>query len=87
MTQPLGFQPGMTGRTAPRGFALWSLGFRPFYLLASIFGATSVLLWAAQVSGLLPHAYLQGPLWHGHEMLFGYTLAVANIGGVNLIHV
>ena len=76
MTHPLGFQPGMAGQTAPRGFALWSLGFRPFYLLASIFGATSVLLWAAQVSGLLPHAYLQGPLWHGHEMLFGYTLAV-----------
>ena len=44
--------------------ALWQLGFRPFYLLASIFGATSVLLWAAQVSGLLPQAYLQGPLWH-----------------------
>jgi len=36
----------------------------------------SVLLWAAQYSGWLPSAYLQGPLWHGHEMLFGYTLAV-----------
>ena len=58
------------------GFALWQLGFRPFYLLASIFSASSVLLWAAQYSGWLPTAYLQGPLWHGHEMLFGYTLAV-----------
>ncbi|MGO9593697.1 MAG: NnrS family protein [Steroidobacteraceae bacterium] len=26
-------------------FALWNLGFRPFYLLASIFAALSVLLW------------------------------------------
>jgi len=61
---------------AAAGFALWSLGFRPFYLLASVFSAISVLLWAAQYSGWLPSAYLQGPLWHGHEMLFGYTLAV-----------
>ncbi len=58
------------------GFALWNLGFRPFYLLAGVFSASSVLLWAAQYSGLLPFAYLQGPHWHGHEMLFGYTLAV-----------
>jgi len=58
------------------GFALWNLGFRPFYLLASLFSAFSVLLWAAQFSGYLPSAYLQGPVWHGHEMLFGYTIAV-----------
>lgn len=55
---------------------LWNLGFRPFYLLASLFSAFSVLLWAAQFSGYLPSAYLQGPVWHGHEMLFGYTTAV-----------
>ena len=57
-------------------FALWNLGFRPFYLLASLFSALSILLWAAQFSGYLPQAYLQGPAWHGHEMLFGYTTAV-----------
>ena len=57
-------------------FALWNLGFRPFYLLATVFGALSVLLWAAQFSGLLPSTYLQGPLWHAHEMLFGFTTAV-----------
>jgi uncharacterized protein involved in response to NO len=59
-----------------RDFALWRLGFRPFYLLASAFAALSILLWVGQFSGLLPAAYLRGPLWHGHEMLFGYTLAV-----------
>lgn len=58
------------------GFALWDLGFRPFYLLASFFSAFSVLLWVAQLSGYLSSAYLQGPVWHGHEMLFGYTTAV-----------
>ena len=57
-------------------FALWDLGFRPFYLLASLFSSISALLWAAQFSGYLPAAYLQGALWHGHEMLFGYTIAV-----------
>jgi uncharacterized protein involved in response to NO len=56
-------------------FALWNLGFRPFYLLASFFSAFSVLLWAAQFSGFIL-GYLPGPLWHGHEMIFGYTTAV-----------
>lgn len=64
------------GPAAPPGFALWNLGFRPFYLLASAFGALSVLFWAAQFSGWLATAYLPGPLWHGHEMLFGYTTAI-----------
>ena len=36
--------------------ALWDLGFRPFYLLASVFAALSVALWAAQYSGRLPGA-------------------------------
>lgn len=58
------------------GSALWNLGFRPFYLCASVFSAISVLLWTAQYSGLLPFAYLSSHLWHGHEMLFGYAMAV-----------
>jgi len=61
---------------APRGFALWELGFRPFYLLASIFAALSIGLWAIQFSGLVGLPYLRGPAWHAHEMLFGFTLAV-----------
>jgi uncharacterized protein involved in response to NO len=61
---------------AAGGFALWNLGFRPFYLLAASFSAVSVVLWAAQVSGYLPAGYLKGPVWHGHEMLFGYTVAI-----------
>ena len=60
----------------PAGFALWQLGFRPFYLLASVFAALSIALWAAQFAGWLGRPYLSGPLWHAHEMLFGFTLAV-----------
>jgi uncharacterized protein involved in response to NO len=61
---------------APAAFALWNLGFRPFYLLASVFAALSVTLWTCEYAGYLPASYLRGPVWHGHEMLFGYTLAV-----------
>ena len=77
-------RPG-TGKSpaAPRvpvnaspGFALWRLGFRPFYLLASIFAALSILLWIAGYAGVLPNAYLRDPVWHAHEMLFGYAVAV-----------
>lgn len=69
-----------TGSQQPRahhGFALWSLGFRPFYLLAATFAAMSVAVWALQMSGAIDFAYLAGPIWHAHEMIFGYTLAVA----------
>jgi uncharacterized protein involved in response to NO len=71
---------GTTGQGAAGapagGFALWQLGFRPLYLAASAFAALSVLLWALQYSGALPFAYLRSPVWHAHEMLFGYALAV-----------
>ena len=73
---PTGRTPVPNAQAATNGFALWNLGFRPFYLLATLFGAFSVLLWAAQFSGYLPNAYLQGPVWHGHEMRFGYPPAV-----------
>ena len=60
----------------PSSFALWQLGFRPFYLLASIFAAVSIALWTAQYEGWLTSSYLPGPVWHAHEMLYGFTLAV-----------
>jgi uncharacterized protein involved in response to NO len=65
----------MTNR-APGQFSLWNLGFRPFYLLGSVFAALSILLWVCQYTGLLSAAYLRGAAWHGHEMLFGYTMAI-----------
>ena len=58
----------------PSGLALWALGFRPFYLLASVFAALAMPLWALQFAGWLPG--VRAPAWHAHEMLFGFTLAV-----------
>ncbi len=58
---------------APQRFALFELGFRPFYLLAGAYAALSVALWGLQYAGWLPGANM---FWHAHEMLFGYTFAV-----------
>ena len=56
---------------------MWNLGFRPFYLLAGLFAALSVPLWMAQYADWLGgYALIASPLWHAHEMLFGYALAV-----------
>ena len=59
-----------------RSTALWNLGFRPFYLLASAFAALSVPYWVAVHAGWMPAPPLPGPVWHAHEMLFGFTMAV-----------
>lgn len=62
---------------APRGFALWNLGFRPFYLAAGMFAVLALALWTAQFAGWLAGAaYMRDPLWHAHEMIFGYAFAV-----------
>jgi uncharacterized protein involved in response to NO len=60
-----------------QGFALWNLGFRPFYLLAGTFAVITIACWVAQFAGVLgSHTYLAGPAWHAHEMIFGYAFAV-----------
>lgn len=58
-------------------FALWKLGFRPFYLLATGFAAVTISCWVAQFAGWTgSHMVIAGPLWHAHEMIFGYAFAV-----------
>ena len=62
---------GRLGRTA-----FWQLGFRPFYLMGTVFASVSILLWALQFTGIAAVGYLPGPFAHAHEMLFGFTLAI-----------
>ncbi|MGD8689566.1 MAG: NnrS family protein [Gammaproteobacteria bacterium] len=51
--------------------------FRPFFLLAALFGGGWMLLWAwFFASGRMPVPGLPSFVIHGHEMLFGYTGAV-----------
>lgn len=56
---------------------LFRLGFRPFFLFASLFSLLSLGIWGGFLSGrsLLPNNI--NPLWwHGHEMIFGFVCAV-----------
>ena len=62
-------------KAASGGFALFALGFRPFYLLAALFSALAVPAWLLVFSGHWT-APMPGALWHGHEMLFGFACAV-----------
>lgn len=62
-------------KPAPK-FALFSYGFRPFFLLTGLFGALSVPMWVGLFAGHVDMELLAAPaLWHGHEMIFGYTAA------------
>ncbi|MDH3645718.1 MAG: NnrS family protein [Gammaproteobacteria bacterium] len=60
------------------GFAVWNLGFRPFFLGAGVFSIISIGLWLFVYSSRT-QVYPPGiavTLWHAHEMLFGYAFAV-----------
>lgn len=64
--------------STPRGSAWLRLGFRPFFLAAGGYAVISMLIWyAAYVHGWsFPFAGLAPVTWHGHEMIYGYSLAV-----------
>jgi uncharacterized protein involved in response to NO len=53
------------------------MGFRPFFWLAALYAALSLLLWLVALTG---HSSLApgfpAPYWHAHEMVFGFALAV-----------
>jgi uncharacterized protein involved in response to NO len=58
------------------GPALFSYGFRPFFLAAGLWAAFGILLWLPQYLGLLTLPTAFGALdWHIHEMLYGYVAA------------
>lgn len=61
----------------PQGMPWLRLAFRPFYLGAALLAALIVPLWVAVFLGAInwqptPPALL----WHAHEMLFGFAIAV-----------
>lgn len=58
-----------------RGLPLFSMGFRPFFLLAAIWAALAVPVWIAAFAGWLPAEHF-GRDWHAHEMVFGYLSGV-----------
>ncbi len=61
----------------PPGLPLLRLGFRPFYLGGAAFGVIAMLLWFGIFTGRLStRPGLAPTLWHAHEMLFGFVVAV-----------
>ena len=83
--------------TKPSVFALFELGFRPFFSAAAINAVISILLWMAIYVFSVPMspAGLSTTTWHAHEMIYGYVMAVVagflltavgNWTGINDIH-
>ena len=61
----------------PKPFALLNLGFRPFFLAAGGFATIAMLIWMGiVVFGWSIQPYGSARIWHAHEMIFGYSLAV-----------
>ena len=58
------------------GWAPFALGFRPFFLAAGVYAVVLMALWLLVLQGHLELGMLSPLVWHGHEMLFGFTVAV-----------
>ena len=55
---------------------LLSYAFRPFFLLNGWFAMGAITLWVIGLHGAAPEALpVASPLWHAHEMLFGFVMA------------
>ncbi|MBU0828515.1 MAG: NnrS family protein [Gammaproteobacteria bacterium] len=60
-----------------QGWPLFRLGFRPFYLGAAAYGMLAIPIWIALLLGHISLDLTVSPvLWHAHEMLFGFAVAV-----------
>ena len=63
-----------------QGPAILSYGFRPFFLLGSIYAGAIIPIWLGVFEGELQLSTAFAPLnWHVHEMLFGFVAAI--VGG------
>jgi uncharacterized protein involved in response to NO len=73
-------KPGGQPRINPADrttIALFSYGFRPFFLGAAVWAIVALVLWIGSLQGRIALAPYYGALtWHSHEMLFGYGSGV-----------
>ncbi len=67
----------LNARQGYDGPALFSYGFRPFFLFGAVWAALSVPLWIyAYANGLGIIGGMPAQEWHAHEMIYGYLAAV-----------
>jgi uncharacterized protein involved in response to NO len=60
--------------SAPRRFALFAYGFRPFFLAAGLSAVLVVPAWLVMVArGTMPLGALPPQLWHAHELFYGFV--------------
>jgi uncharacterized protein involved in response to NO len=69
--------PLLNDQGARARLAIAQKGFRPFFLLASLFAIAVVPFWVLVLLGIVtPVAYLDPITWHAHEMIFGFSVGV-----------
>ncbi|GJQ29128.1 MAG: hypothetical protein HBSAPP03_10120 [Phycisphaerae bacterium] len=61
---------------SPAGPTFLRDGFRPFYLVGALFAALAVPLWLAAWHFGMAFTSLTPLLWHMHEMVFGFAVAI-----------
>lgn len=70
----------MMAVSRPRSYQGWTLlgaGFRPFFLLGSVYAGLAILVWLPVFHGEITLVSAFAPRdWHVHEMLYGYLPAV-----------
>ncbi|MDP8567415.1 NnrS family protein [Methylophilus aquaticus] len=77
MQSPVHISP--PGKKLPDNqYALFNLGFRPFFLLAAAFAVIAIALWSWKYTQLssLSLSTVTASQWHAHEMLYGFAFAV-----------
>jgi len=64
--------------TQDYGLPIFRLGFRPFFLAAAVFAVFSMAIWMANYVFAVEFLFsgLPSHVWHAHEMIFGYAMAV-----------
>lgn len=73
---PKAENPALKRRRDYAGPALFSYGFRPFFLAAGIWAVLGIVLWLPQYAGQLTlPTHFHALDWHIHEMLYGYVAA------------
>ncbi len=71
------FKPAPVAVPALLGLPVLRLGFRPFYIAGTLLAALAVPVWLALFFGQLSWApNAPALLWHAHEMLFGFGVAI-----------
>ncbi|MHA1544388.1 MAG: NnrS family protein [Alphaproteobacteria bacterium] len=69
--------PSQAKRRSYQGPPFLSHGFRPFFFMAGLWAAFAVPVWLwLYTTAAFPFLTVPAPIWHAHEMIFGYLAAV-----------